>query len=271
MPSRSQWCNLLDHPSKKCFLCKLCDLSYCSWVLDAIGTFVVHSLFGATPPRCSLHNFHIPWVNFPLLEPQVNSLELAPLHWSFRRAPGILADSHLFPAERETTDFHFQMQDPILGPHALGVGSRSGIETQTLQVGLLPMKYLSRFSVATCGHKVQPSLSLHPSYQSLGKFFYKYLEILYLVSCPSGGHSGWLLYNVALNPFWCQEEMSVASIYSVAILKSDTIKVCFKSYLLKKFENNICNKFLFKAMHTYVCITMSWNKHQDLNDNYSEW
>lgn len=59
--------------------------------------------------QSSLYGFHMPWVSFSLLELWVSSQEQAPVHWPFRRAPRILTDSLLFPANKVPTYFCYQM------------------------------------------------------------------------------------------------------------------------------------------------------------------
>lgn len=58
----------------------------------------------------------MPRVTFPLPEPWVSVWEQDPVHLPFKRAPGFLADSLLFQADRVPVDFHCQMPCRLLFP-----------------------------------------------------------------------------------------------------------------------------------------------------------
>lgn len=48
-------------------------------------------------------------VTFHLPEPQVTVPEQDPMHWPFKRAPGILVDTLLFQVDKVPVNFHNQM------------------------------------------------------------------------------------------------------------------------------------------------------------------
>ena len=137
----------------------------------------------------------------------------------FRRVPGMLADSLPFPADRIPADFHCQIlcRLHIAAQMLWRVVPGMGWRPRAPQGGMLLLRYPFRFSVATCGCRGQPFLCLCSSYQSLWDFFCNSLDVILLFSRPSVGHSGWLLYNLAVNPVWHWEEVSVTFIYSAAL------------------------------------------------------
>ena len=110
-------------------------------------------------------------------------------------------------------DFHSQMPCRLLFLSLmLWVGDPGlGLRHHPSQEGLLQLRYPSNFSATVYGCRGQPSPCLCSSYQSLCGFYCKSLVIILLFSGSSVGYSGWLLYSLALNPVWCQGEVSVAS------------------------------------------------------------
>ena len=132
--------------------------------------------------------------------------------WDCSRVPPLLS-------RQRPTDFHCQRLCRLHFPALMFWvwGPSMGLKCHIPHGEHLQPRYPSSFSATLREHRSQPTLHLCTSYQSLYSFFCKFLDIILLFSYPSVGYSGWLLYNLAVNPLWHWEEVSIASTYSAAI------------------------------------------------------
>lgn len=139
--------------------------------------------------------------------------EWAPVHWPFRRAPGILADSLLFPADRVPAEFCWQSYAGSSSrPWCSGLGYWWGVEAPLSSRGLLQLRSPSSFSAIISACRYESSTCLCPSYQALYSFFIRSVGIILLLSFSLFGHSGWLVFILTINPVWHQKKVYVAFI-----------------------------------------------------------
>ena len=68
------------------------------------------------PPGPSLYDSHMPSVFSHQPQSQVNVQEQDPIHWSFKGAPGFLADNFLLWVDTVPADFYCQKLFRILFP-----------------------------------------------------------------------------------------------------------------------------------------------------------